>query len=181
MTNGTKNLILAVLLAFALAAFLWPLAAGIYVEQRDRRRRGEPPEYDERQVLARLQAGSRALFVLLGYLTIWAVLELAGWFAWTGKIPLMILYGCLLTLMVWAADCILHDAWAGWSQRKQNIQGFFFLIWGIQFMMQAPVQIRAGNIAWGAALLLLGGGFLMLTGIAAYASRRQRLDEDTAP
>ena len=121
MTDGTKNLILAILLVFALAAFLWPLAAGIYIEQRDRRKRGEPPEYDERQALARLRAGSHALSFLLCYLAVWGVMELAGWFAWTGIIPLMILCGCLLTLMVWAADCILHDAWTGWSQRKQNI------------------------------------------------------------
>jgi hypothetical protein len=181
MTDGTKNLILAILLVFALAAFLWPLAAGIYIEQRDRRKRGEPPEYDERQALARLRAGSHALSFLLCYLAVWGVMELAGWFAWTGIIPLMILCGCLLTLMVWAADCILHDAWTGWSQRKQNIQGVIFLIWGIQFVMQAPVQLRAGSAAWGIALIILGGGFCMLAGIAAYASRRQKLDEDTAP
>ena len=154
MTDGTKNLILAILLVFALAAFLWPLAAGIYIEQRDRRKRGEPPEYDERQALARLRAGSHALSFLLCYLAVWGVMELAGWFAWTGIIPLMILCGCLLTLMVWAADCILHDAWTGWSQRKQNIQGVIFLIWGIQFVMQAPVQLRAGSAAWGIALIL---------------------------
>lgn len=181
MTDGTKNLISAALLIFALSAFLWPLAGGIYIEQRDRRRRGEPPEYDERQALARLRAGSHALSFLLCYLAIWAVLELAGWFAWTGIIPLMILCGCLLTLMVWAADCILHDAWTGWSKRKQNVQGAIFLIWGVQFMMQSPVQLHAGNAAWGMALLILGSGFLVLTGIAAYASHRQKLAEDAAP
>jgi len=174
MSEGTRKLVLAGLLVFAMAGFLWPLAAGIYMEEMDRRRRGEPPEYDERQALARLRAGVHALYALLGYLAVWAALDLAGWFAWTGDIPMMVLFGGVWTLMVWTADCILHDAWTGWSQRKQSFQGTAFLIGGINFIFPASTQIRTGNTAWGVAMAFLGAGFLVLAGISAYAASRQR-------
>ena len=58
LSEETKTVITAALLIFAAAAWIWPLALGIHLEQEARKKRNEPPEYDERQRIARLRAGN---------------------------------------------------------------------------------------------------------------------------
>ena len=65
MSDGTITTITILLFVFVLSAFIWPIALGIHLEMEGRKKRGEPPAYDERQKLARLRAGSHAMYALL--------------------------------------------------------------------------------------------------------------------
>ena len=49
MSEETKTIITVALLVFAAAAWIWPLALGIHLEQEARKKRNEPPQFDERQ------------------------------------------------------------------------------------------------------------------------------------
>ena len=104
MSEETKTIITVALLVFAAAAWIWPLALGIHLEQEARKKRNEPPQFDERQRLAQLRAGNRALYALLGLLIIWTILDHFGWFSWTGSILDMTLCGLILAWGVWASD-----------------------------------------------------------------------------
>ena len=120
MSEETKTVITVALLVFALAAWLWPLLTGIQFEREARKKRNEPPEYDERQRIARLRAGNRALYALMGFLLVWMIADQFGWFGWTGSIPDMTLCALILTWGMWSSDCILHDAFVPWKDRRKN-------------------------------------------------------------
>lgn len=120
MSGEMKTLITVGLLLFALAAWLWPLLFGMQLELEERKKRGDPPEYDERQRLVRLRAGNHTLFALLGFLGLWTAADQIGWFAWTGSPLDMTLCALTLAWGVWASDCILHDGFTGWRDRRRN-------------------------------------------------------------
>lgn len=120
MSEESKTVITVALLAFAAAAWLWPLLMGIQFELEARKKRNEPPEYDERQRIARLRAGNHALFALLGFLGVWMAVDQFGWFAWTGSTLDLTLCALLLAWGVWAADCVLHDAFATWKDKRKD-------------------------------------------------------------
>ena len=120
MSNEMKTFITIGLLLFALAAWLWPLLFGVQLELEERKKRGEPPEFDERQRLIRLRAGNHTLFVLLGFLVLWAAADQLGWFAWTSSMLDMTLCALMLAWGVWASDCILHDGFASWKDKRKD-------------------------------------------------------------
>lgn len=96
MSDGTITVITVLLFVFALSAFVWPLALGVHLELEERKKRGEPPAYDERQKLARLRAGSHAMYTLLFFLVFWAVMDQIGWFDWTSSILDLVLCALML-------------------------------------------------------------------------------------
>lgn len=120
MSDSTITLITGLLFLFALSAFIWPLALGIHLELEGRKKRGEPPQYDERQKLARQRAGNHAMYVLLTFLVLWAIVNQIGWFAWTDSILDLVLCALILTWCVWASDCILHDGFSSWKDKQKN-------------------------------------------------------------
>ena len=112
-------LILGVMLLVS-AGFGWPLLAAAYYEKQARENRGEPPRFDERQRLARQRGGNHALYVLIGFLIVWACLDMGGWFGWTGSVLDLVLCALPLTLGVWTADCVLHSAFSGWKEKNTS-------------------------------------------------------------
>ena len=120
MSQETEKIITVALLVFAAAAWLWPLLMGMQFELEARKKRKEPPEYDERQRIARLRAGNHALYALLGFLLLWTVLDQLEWFAWTKSVLDMALCALILAWGVWAADCILHDAFVTWKDKRKD-------------------------------------------------------------
>ncbi|MBD5150474.1 MAG: hypothetical protein HDT18_08955 [Oscillibacter sp.] len=120
MSDATITLITGLLFVFALSAFIWPIALGIHLELEGRKKLGEPPQYDERQKLARQRAGNHAMYVLLTFLVLWAIVNQIGWFAWTNSILDLVLCALILTWCVWASDCILHDGFASWKNKQKN-------------------------------------------------------------
>lgn len=120
MSEGTITLITVLVFVFALSGFIWPLALGVHLEQEARKKRGEPPAYDERQKLARLRAGNHAMYVLLAFLALWAVVDRTGWFGWTESVLDLVLSAILLAWCVWASDCILHDGFSSWKDKRQD-------------------------------------------------------------
>ena len=120
MSQETEKIITVALLVFAAAAWLWPLLMGIQFEMEARKKRNEPPEYDERQRLARLRAGNHALFAVVGFLLVWTILDQLGRFAWTKSVLDMALCALILAWGVWAADCILHDAFVTWKDKRKD-------------------------------------------------------------
>lgn len=123
---NTKMIVLTVLMVICLIFWLGPMCAAMYIEDQERKKRGELPPgkalYDERQTIIRLRAGVHALFALVGYLAVWAVLDLiggrkGGW-AWTGEVAPLVFGGVMLALVVWTVECTLRDAAVGWNQKN---------------------------------------------------------------
>ena len=110
MTTSDKVL-LAVLVVFAILAWLFPLIAGLYMEEQERKKRGEPDNskarYDERQKLIRLEAGNHALYALGAYMLLWLVLEYLDVLRWEARTVTLLSAGVLLALLVWSGECIL--------------------------------------------------------------------------
>jgi len=120
MSKDTENLIAVGLLLFAALAWLWPLLAAMQIEIDERKKRKEPPQYDERQKIARLRAGNHALFALLGFLLVWAIVDHLEWVPWTGAVLDLTLCGMILAWGIWAAECILHDAFITWKDKRKD-------------------------------------------------------------
>ena len=120
MSDGIITTITILLFVFVLSAFIWPIALGLHLELEGRKKRGEPPAYDERQKLARLRAGNHAMYTLLFFLVLWAIIDRTGWFDWTASILDLVLCALMLTWCVWASDCILHDGFSSWKDKRKD-------------------------------------------------------------
>lgn len=138
MSDGTITVITVLLFVFALSAFVWPLALGVHLELEERKKRGEPPAYDERQKLARLRAGSHAMYTLLFFLVFWAVMDQIGWFDWTSSILDLVLCALMLAWCVWASDCIWHDAFITWKDKRKDAD-----ILGMNYSIPMMFFVRA--------------------------------------
>lgn len=123
MTKETQTLITVALIGFAVIAWLWPVLLGIHFELEERKKRNEPPDYDERQKLARQRAGNHALYVLLGFLGLWVIVDQIGWFSWTSSVLDMALCAMLLAWGVWMSECILNDAFVTWKNKQLGASG----------------------------------------------------------
>jgi len=123
MSDRAQTAFLIGLLVFVVFAWIWPYAMAIQIEWEDRKKRGDPPDYDERQKLARLKAGNHALYVLIGYLMLWVVVDQIGWFAWTGYTLDMVLCGLILAWCVRMSECILNDALVSWKDKQLGASG----------------------------------------------------------
>ena len=108
-----EKIILAIVVVAAVLIYILPLAAGLYIEQRDRKKRGEPDtskaQYDERQKLIRLKASQHALYVLGGYLLVWLAAEAGGVLHWENRTAALLAGGLMLALVVWNGECILRN------------------------------------------------------------------------
>ena len=172
MSEETKTIITVALLVFAAAAWIWPLALGIHLEQEARKKRNEPPQFDERQRLAQLRAGNRALYALLGLLAVWTVLDMTGLAAWTDSV--IDLFLCALALFhgVWTLDCLLHDAYIGW-RAKPHANGFASLIAMYLFFLTNTFRAGAVTATW-LPLLFAGCGFGTVRGGVLWQQRREK-------
>ena len=155
MSGKVQTAVLIGVLVLALLAWLGPLAAAVQMEWEAKKKRGGPPDYDERQRLARQRAGNHALYALVGFLALWAVVEQFGWFTWTGAVLDMVVCALLLAWCVWTVDCVLNDA-AAWGNKRFDGDGAALLsavcmlscISSIEiFDSWAPCAFACGNIA----------------------------------
>lgn len=95
----------------AVAVFLWAL----FVSLR-KKRSGDAPEFDERQLAARAKAYSSAFFTLLGYLAAVALLDSVAEVRWCDLYTACFL-GMMLALDVFAVAAIRSDAYFGIHER----------------------------------------------------------------
>lgn len=181
MTTSEK-IILTVLVIFAVLMWLMPVAAGLYIEQQERKKRGEPDEskaqYDERQKLIRLEAGTHALYALGGYLLLWMVLEFADALLWEDRTITLLMGGLMLAVVVWSGECILRGAMLGFNQRKNEsgqIIRYFSL--GLCWLVIGGSNLDAMSGSIGVTQMLMGAGFLIQGGLTLYARRRRKLAE----
>ena len=120
----TKEIIFIVMMVICGILWLGPMCIAISIEDQERKKRGELPPgkalYDERQTIIRLRAGIHALFALIGYLVLWALLDFFGPWAWTGEVAPLVFGGVMLAAVVWTVECTLRDAAVGWNQKKDT-------------------------------------------------------------
>ena len=184
--NTPEKIILAVLVVFAILVYLVPLIAGICMEEQERKKRGEPDnskaQYDERQKLIRLEAGTHALYTLAAYLLVWLVLEyLDALLRWETRTFTLLTAGLLLTFVVWSGECILRGAMLGFNQRKSEsgqIISYFSL--GICWTIIGGTNTDAMSGSLRAMQLLMGGSFLIL-GVLMLCARRKRQQLEHRP
>lgn len=174
-----EAVILVFFLVFALLIYLLPLAAGLYMERKDRRRRGEPdPEkakYDERQRLIRLEAGTHALYAAGACLLVWFVLEAAGFLHWPERNLPLLGGSLLLPLLVWNGECILRDAYLGYNQKKnENSQVIMYLVLGVCWTAIGAVNLEVPSISLLPVVQLLMGGSWLVMGVLMLCARRRR-------
>lgn len=96
MDGRTALMILGVML-LVLLGWGWPMLAAVYCEKQEREKGGEPDSFDERQKLARQRAGNHALYVLVGFLAVWACADLGGWFL-RSRAPWYLAFGIVVAL-----------------------------------------------------------------------------------
>ena len=182
MTTSEK-IILAVLVIFAVLMWLMPIVAGAYIEQQERKKRGEPDnskaQYDERQKLIRLEAGTHALYALGAYLLVWAVLEFADALLWEDRTITLIMSGLMLALVVWSGECILRGAMLGFNQRKnESGQIIMYFSLGLCWLVIGGSNLEAMSSSLGAVQMLMGASFLIQGGLMLYARHRRKLAEN---
>lgn len=95
----------------AVAVFLWALLVSLR-----KKRSGDAPEFDERQLAARARAYSSAFFTLLGYLAVVALLDSVVEVRWCDLYTACFL-GMMLAIDVFAVAAIRSDAYFGMHER----------------------------------------------------------------
>ena len=173
MSEETKTVITAALLIFAAAAWIWPLAMGIHLEQEARKKRNEPPEYDERQRIARLRAGNHALYALLSFLLVWTIADQFGRFDWTGSMPDMTLCALLLSWSVWAGDCILHDGFVSWKDKRKDANASV-LTYCISMLFFVRAFCASEVCASWAPFLFACGNAAAMTAVVIWKARKEK-------
>lgn len=176
MTEETKRIITIALLLFAALAWLWPVLMALHIDQEERKKRGEPPPYDERQRFARMRAGNHALYVLLGFLFVWAMTDQFKWFWWTSSTLDMTLCGMILTYSVWSADCVLHDAIAGWNEKRPDFEFLPLTHTGLILVWLNPKSGARICDSWLPSLFSCAG-VVFLLGVAIYKMRKRKKAE----
>lgn len=177
MSEENKTFITVGLLLFALLGWLWPLLAAIQIEGENRKKQDEPPQYDERQRLARLRAGNHTLFALLGFLGVWTVLDQLGWFAWTASVLDMTLCALILAWGVWASDCILHDAFITWKDKRKDADALALVYCWMLFAWTNPSDSGPELCDSWMPFILSCVYAVGLSGIVIYKTRRRKLAE----
>lgn len=182
----TKTIALIVMMVILGIFWIGPMYLAVRAGDQLRKKRGElPPKafYDERQTIIRLRAGIHALFALVGYLILWAALDLiggqkGGW-AWTGEVVPLAFGGVILAVEVWTVECTLRDAAVGWNQKNgaaaprgmYPVYAAYLAIFGISFLIN-------GNAVMGCVMSLSAAGLLVVIVVTVYAVRRRKKQPD---
>lgn len=173
MSEQTITLITILLVVFALSAFIWPFALGIHLELEGRKKRGEPPQYDERQKLARQRAGNHAMYVLLTFLVLWVIVNQIGWFTWTESVLDLVLCALILTWCVWASDCILHDGFSSWKDKQKSADGLSGS-YSVSIMWLVHPFCKHGVTASWMPLIFAWVNIAVLLTVVLYKTRRDK-------
>ena len=180
---NAKEIVVIVVMVICGILWLGPMCIAMYIEDQERKKRGEPPPnkalYDERQTIIRLRSGVHALFALVGYLAVWAVLDLiggrkGGW-AWTGEVAPLVFCGVMLALVVWTVECTLRDAAVGWNQKNGAASQLTMLstyliccgTWGNLFW-------EKGKYVFSGVMCLTALGLSVMELVTIYAMRRRK-------
>ena len=178
----SETIILTVLLIFAVLMWLMPVVAGAYIEQQERKKRGEPGEskaqYDERQKLIRLEASRHTLYALGTYLLVWMVLELADALLWENRTITLLMGGLMLAVVVWSGECILRGAMLGFNQKKTETgQIIIYFALGASRTILGGVKLDVSG-SLGILEILLGISFMSLGGLMLYARHKRNAAEN---
>lgn len=162
----------------AVAVFLWAL----FVSLR-KKRSGDAPEFDERQLAARAKAYSSAFFTLLGYLAAVALLDSVAEVRWCDLYTACFL-GMMLALDVFAVTASRMDAYFGIHERPvASIVLFGFvavLNLGVavaRFAAGEPLQENGLLTRASSMNLILGVAFVPITVAAIMTAVRARRED----
>lgn len=180
--SPSDKALLTVLVVFAILVWLLPLFAGIYMEKQEQAKRGEPDnskaQYDERQKLIRLEAGTHAFYTLVAYLLLWLVLEFADVLHWEARTVTLLVAGVMLAMLVWNGECILRGAMLGFNQQKDEAsQIITYFAVGACWTLIGCVNLAAMSASLGTLQLLMGGSYLIMGVLMLYARRKRRQAE----
>lgn len=174
----TGETVLMLLVLLTMAAWLLQVVYAVYTDYTEQKKRGELSEFkalfDERQRIARLRAGVHALYALVGYMVLWAVLDLTGRFAWTGDVFPLAVGGLFLAMTVWKGGCILHDAEIGWNQKNSAGYTVIWQVWAVNLSIQCLLHFRKEKIT---PVIVIAGMcvcLFVLEGILFYVKRHRK-------
>ena len=181
--SPSDKALLTVLVVFAILVWLLPMIAGIYMEEQERKKRGEPDDskaqYDERQKLIRLEAGTHAFYTLVAYLLLWLVLEFADVLHWEARTVTLLAAGVMLAMLVWNGECILRGAMLGFNQQKDEAsQIITYFAVGACWTLIGCVNLAAMSGSLGTMQVLMGGSYLVMGVLMLYARHKRRQAEN---
>lgn len=174
-----------VIVVMVLCGILWlgPMCIAMYMEDQERKKRGEPPPnkalYDERQTLIRLRSGVHALFALGGYLGLWACLDVFGgqrgnW-AWTSEVAPLVFGGVMLAAVVWTVECTLRDAAVGWNQKTgAESQVMMYGLYTPSLLYWGSSALEKGKTVLGCVIFMTSAGLFVVFAVTLYAMRRRK-------
>ena len=174
-----EKIILGIVLTLAIMCYVGPMVTAICIEEKERKKRGEPAHqkvlYDERQKMVRLQAALFALISLCGYLVLWMVLHLGGWFEWTSAVVELIFCGFMFAATVGAGYCVLNDASIGWNQKPETVkaQKILYVVYGFAF----PVYAGAQDGSFSAVFIFVAICMWTMAVVTFYADHRRKKRE----
>ena len=177
MSDKTQFAFIIGMLVLLFGSYFGIMGAIGWLDKKEREKRGEPPRFDERQRIARLRAGNHALYALLGFLLLWTVLDQLEWFAWTKSILDMALCALILTWGVWAADCILHDAFVTWKNKRKDADALTLVYCWTLLLWTNPSDSGPEAVDSWLPFLFLCAYVVILSGIVIYKYRKRKKAE----
>lgn len=162
----------------AIAAVIWALLVSLR-----KKRGGDVPQFDERQLAARARAYSSAFFTLLGYLAVVALLDSVAEVRWCDLYTACFL-GMMLALDVFAVAAIRSDAYFGIHERPvASIALFAFvalLNLGVaiaRFAVGEPLLENGLLTRESSMNLILGIAFVPVTAASIVSAVRARRED----
>ena len=175
MSNRTQLIAVIGMLALIFGAYLGALGLVAYYDKKEHEKRGEPPRFDERQRIIRLQAGNHALYALIAFLILWTILDQLG-YDWVGNIWSMLFCALFLVWGVWSADCIFHDGFIGWKEQK-NIPNSYALTYTVMLLMPTNNFHSAGvTDSWLPEIFVFADAVILGT-VVLYKLRKEKRAE----
>lgn len=170
--------LLGVAVGVAIAAAIWALLVSLR-----KKRSGDAPEFDERQLAARAKAYSSAFFTLLGYLAVVALLDSIAEVRWCDLYTACFL-GIMLALNVFVIAAIRSDAYFGMHERPVTLIVLFGFVAALnlgvaiaRFADGEPLLAHGLLTRESSMNLILGIGFVPVTVAAIVSAARARRED----
>lgn len=111
--------------------------------------------------------------MLLGFLGAWAAVDQVGRLPWTGSLLDMTLCALMLAWSVWAADCILHDAFVTWKDKRKNANAIV-LTYCVSMSMFVRAFCVSGYCKSWMPFVFACAGAAVLAGVVLYKARQEK-------
>lgn len=142
-----------------------------------RGRWGIASKYDERQQAARGKAYRNAFWTLIGYISLWYVLDVCD--VVLPRMEYLLLGGILLGLMVQIISSVMMDAYYGLNDDPKKFMTTLAVLDVFNLMLFVVGKMMGNRIYWtNLAVVIMGGALFIAVGIKALLNRRNAGEDE---